>query len=968
MIPNDYKTSLLIPQQLPEFVRDNINYSTFVDFIQAYYEWLETAYSANGSVTTANTSGEGVTYGAKNLLNYMDVDSTLDGFVSYFLKDFLPYIPEDALTDKRKLLKIAKEFYLSKGTEKSYQFLFRALYDSQAEIFNTSDVILKASDGKWIVSKSLRINSTDLNFLQINNLRLFGETSQSYATVDYATAVGDKTEVFISNIQRLFESGEFVRVVDNNNLDVYFYDGEVYIQNQGVSIPAGATTLRGKVVGVISSIRINPRNRGLFYEPGDPVIVVGGLNPDVANPIGATAEVGTTTTGSVQDLVVTDPSHGYRIFPNSAITFSGGGGSGATAQINLLDDIKLANVTLITSNTLGIVANVVIGNSTFAQTYTSFAVSANTNSTLRDTLTFRTLQVGPVGSVQVINQGGGYSSAPAVDVSSLYATDGGTDALSFLGILQPIQILNGGQGYGNANTILIAGGTGYGAFANVTVNTAGSIIGATYVYANNNTNQSFPLGGLGYTKSTLPTITVTSNTGSNASLVVTGIMGADAILTPTTDRTGSVTTINIINPGEDYVSTPNVYLKVADVAVSNVSPLDFPTAEDVIYQGASLNVATYKANVASIVKISTASPANTAADIYQLRTYDYIGNYDATLSIKIDHGISNVSSLLILDPQNVYVDEVTGNPTSIIRYGDGNARANASFLDGLIIGAGTYLNDDGHLSSLGLVLESLDYNNFTYVLSVEKALKTYKDLVLNLLHPSGMNLRGRNLLLSSNGFSMNTETSLQEGYDMDTFAGASALARIEANTQAGQISTNIIRFVNTISANIGNTVFANNFIEYSATNNLKAYSLITNVDWANNQVTMQDNVFVVFANVAIGSANASSNVINIQSVTGQFDGKLTNKTPANNIIFAGDRVSLNGGSYYTVTQVFANGNLYLANNSFGPVNNALITVNKSANTETCLVYGVIEQFQYPELLTENGYILITETGIKILAG
>ena len=967
MIPNDYKTSLLIPQQLPEFVRDNIDYSTFVDFIQAYYEWLETAYSANGSVTTANTSGEGVTYGAKNLLNYMDVDSTLDGFVSYFLKDFLPYIPEDALTDKRKLLKIAKEFYLSKGTEKSYQFLFRALYDSQAEIFNTSDVILKASDGKWIVSKSLRINSTDLNFLQINNLRLFGETSQSYATVDYATAVGDKTEVFISNIQRLFESGEFVRVVDNNNLDVYFYDSEVYIQNQGVSIPSGATILRSKVVGVISSIRINPRNRGLFYETGDPVIVVGGLNPDVANPIGATAEVGTTTTGSVQDLVVTDPSHGYRIFPNSAITFSGGGGSGATAQINLLDDTKLANVTLITSNTLGIVANVVIGNSTFAQTYTSFAVSANTNSTLRNTLTFRTLQVGPVGSVQVINQGGGYSSAPAVDVSSLYATDGGTDALSFLGILQPIQILNGGQGYGNANTILIAGGTGVGAFANVTVNTAGSIIGATYVYANNNTNQSFPLGGLGYTKDTLPTITVTSSTGSNASLVVTGIMGADAILTPTTDRTGSVTTINIINPGEDYVSTPNVYLKVADVAVSNVSPLDFPTAEDIIYQGASLNVATYKANVASIVKISTASPANTAADIYQLRTYDYIGNYDATLSIKIDHDIANVSSLLILEPQNAYTDD-TGSPTSIIRYGDGNARANASFLDGLIIGAGTYLNDDGHLSSLGLVLESLDYNNFTYVLSVEKALKTYKDLVLNLLHPSGMNLRGRNLLLSSNGFSMNTETSFQEGYDMDTFAGASALARIEANTQAGQISTNIIRFVNTISANIGNTVFANDFIEYTATNNLRAYSLITNVDWANNQVTMQDNVFVVFANVAIGSANASSNVINIQSVTGQFDGNFTNKTPANNIIFTGDRVSLNGGSYYTVTQVFANGNLYLANNSFGPVDNALITVDKSANTETCLVYDVIGQFQYPELLTENGYILITETGITILAG
>ena len=966
MIPNDYKTSLLIPQQLPEFVRDNISYETFVAFLQAYYEWLETANTANGSILTANTSGEGVTYGAKNLLNYMDVDKTLDGFVEYFVKDFLPYIPENALTDKRKLLKIAKDFYLAKGTAKSYQFLFRALYNSDAETFNTSDVILRASDGKWIISKSVRINSTDLNFLKINNLRLFGETSQSYATVDFASATGNKTEVFISNIQRLFQSGEFVRVVDNNNLDVYFYNGEVYIQNQGVSIPTGATTLRGKIVGVISSIRINPRNRGLFYETGDPVIVEGGLSPDVDNPIGATAEVGETTLGSVQSLSVSNPSHGYRVFPNSAITFTGGGGSGATAQVTLIDGDNLANVTLITSNTLGIMANVVVGDANNVVNYVNFAVAANTNSLLLNALTFKTFVVGPIGSVDVINQGGGYSSAPVVTVDSNYTTDVGTDNLKFLGILQPIVIANGGQNYSNSDVIQIIGGTGAGAFANLTVNTAGTIISANYIYSSNNTVQAFPLGGLGYTSDILPTINVVTSTGSNASLIINGIMGEGAVLSPTTDRTGAITTINIINPGEDYVSTPQVYLKVADVAVSNVSSSEFPLKGDVVYQGAALNVATYKANVDSIFKLSTASPANTFADIYQIRTYNYSGNYNDTQSLFIDRIVSEVPSLLKLDPQKYYTG--VDGPTSIIRYGDGNAKANASFLDGLIVGEGKYLNDDGQLSSLGLVLESLDYNNFTYVLSVEQALKTYKDLVLNLVHPSGMNLKGRYLLRSANGFSMNTESSFQEGYHMDTFAGPSALARIEANTQQGQISTNIIRFVNTIAANIGNTIFANDNIEFTATNNLRAYSTITNVDWANTQVTIEDNVFVVFANVATGSANASSNVINIQTVTGQYDGNFTNKTPANNIIFAGDRVSLNGGPYYTVTQVFANGNLHLANNSFGPVNNALITVDKSANTETCLVYGVLGFYDYPELLTENGYILITESGITILAG
>jgi hypothetical protein len=967
MIPNDYKTSLLVAQQLPEFVRDNESYQTFVSFIEAYYQWLETAQTANSANVIATSTGEGVTYGAKNLLNYTDVDSTLDEFVQYFIKDFLPYIPEDALADKRKLLKIARDFYLAKGTEKSYKFLFRALYNSDAEVFNTSDVVLRASDGKWIISKSLRINSADPNWLLINNLKVFGETSQSYATVDYVSSTVDKSEVFISDIFRLFRSGEFVRVVDNNNLDVYFHNGRVYIQNQGVVIPSGATTLRGKVIGVISQIRVNPRNRGLFYEPGDPVIVEGGLNPDTENPIGATAVVGQTTTGSITRLVVSNPSDGYQVFPNSAITFSGGGGSGATAAVRLIDDSKASNVTFVSSNTLGIVTNVQIGNANNVVNYVNFAVAANTNSRLIDALTFKSFKVGPIGSVEVINQGGGYSSAPAVAVDSLYATDVGIDSLRFLGILHPIQILNAGQGYGNANTVLITGGTGSGAFANVKVNAAGSIVSVNYVYANNNTFQTFPLGGLGYTTTGLPDITISSNTGSNASLIVTGIMGEGAVLSPVTDRTGSITTINIINPGEDYVAAPNVYLRVADVAVSNVSPTDFPLQGDTIYQGSALNVAFYKANVDSILRVSTAFPANSAADIYQIRTYNYSGNYNPSLSLKIDHNISNVASILVLDPQNFYTDK-DGNPASIVRYGDGNAKANASFLDGLIVGEGKYLNDDGQPSSLGLVLQSLRYNNFTYVLSVEKALKTYKDLVLNLVHPSGMNLRGRYLLRSANGFTMDTQTTYQEGYHMDTFAGPSALARIEANTQQGQTNTNIIRFVNTISANIGNTIFTNDIIEFTATNNLRAYSTITNVDWANNQVIIQDNVFVVFANVATGSANASSNVINIQTVTGQYDGNFLNKTPANNIIFAGDRVSLNGGPYYTVTQVFANGNLYLANNSFGPVNNALITVNKTANTESCLVYGVIGPYEYPELLTEDGYILITESGITILAG
>jgi len=62
MILNNNKTSILVPYQLPEFIRDNPDYTNFVSFLQAYYEWME----QSGNVMDLS----------KNLLNYRDVDNT----------------------------------------------------------------------------------------------------------------------------------------------------------------------------------------------------------------------------------------------------------------------------------------------------------------------------------------------------------------------------------------------------------------------------------------------------------------------------------------------------------------------------------------------------------------------------------------------------------------------------------------------------------------------------------------------------------------------------------------------------------------------------------------------------------------------------------------------------------------------------------------------------------------------------
>jgi hypothetical protein len=183
MIESGQKTSLLIPSQLPEFVRDDPAYANFVLFLKAYYEWMETT----GQVTDRS----------KNILNYVDIDKTSAEFLDYFYNEFLPYFPQEILADKVKVAKIARQLYQSKGTQASFKFLFKTLFNSDVEFFYTKDAVFRASAGKWYVAKSLKLDSTDLQFLNTENFRIFGETSKSIATIETTIVAGTKIEVFI---------------------------------------------------------------------------------------------------------------------------------------------------------------------------------------------------------------------------------------------------------------------------------------------------------------------------------------------------------------------------------------------------------------------------------------------------------------------------------------------------------------------------------------------------------------------------------------------------------------------------------------------------------------------------------------------------------------------------------------------------------------------------------------------------
>ncbi|PNX49316.1 MAG: hypothetical protein BV459_00250 [Thermoplasmata archaeon M11B2D] len=75
---SDRLVSILVKNQLPEFVR--FDYPTFVAFLEAYYEWME----LTGNVIERSQCLE----------NYLDVDTTIDDFITAFKKDYLTNVPE----------------------------------------------------------------------------------------------------------------------------------------------------------------------------------------------------------------------------------------------------------------------------------------------------------------------------------------------------------------------------------------------------------------------------------------------------------------------------------------------------------------------------------------------------------------------------------------------------------------------------------------------------------------------------------------------------------------------------------------------------------------------------------------------------------------------------------------------------------------------------------------------------------
>jgi hypothetical protein len=739
---SNLKTSVLINRQIPEYIREE--YPAFINFVEAYYEFLETKQSsANNDLVTA----------AKNLKTNFDVDASINQFEDNFFNTYANLLPRDVRVDKATLIKNVLPLYLSKGSEKSFKFLFRMLFDEELDIIYPKNNVLRASAGNWVVDNKLRVNQDIATvytcngtvktfilaqFSTLNDITVYVNgvvqttgflLRKEYRKIIFTTAPANGSVVRIvyqafnidllnnrkitgvsSGATAIVERASRRIITDQLNLGLpielvistktllgNFQNGEVVntdiVDSNDVLISVQATTF-----SIIR--RINIINGGNSYNVGDVVVVSGG-----GSTVDATAIIDDVFEGYIDNINV---NSGGAVFTDaSGINVSGNASAFLSLVVDGIDvsGANAGNIYSVSTDTIADFQTLTILDSNYGFVGQK-VINSNANTRISDTLTFQNLIVGPITNVKILLSTTPTTITPVLDaVGATYQTSNNnfTHTTKGFGSIGRFKVNSGGSGYVPGDEVIFGPNPrmcfGSGAAAVV------SRVSGT--------------GAVARIEVQPPRIEGTASiVSTNAYVTGTGTFFSDEL--KVNDRV-------VINNESRFVDTiySNTSMRV------NVAFLTTATNRKVgLYDKLPLGGINYVSNSFPQVTISssTGTSANIeitalASDGEQLSAANTIAQPGSILSVRIISPGSGYQFLPIVD--------LSGK-------GSGTATANAEI-------ERSYLATDGRWTSTESILSAADrrlagskyYIDYSYVTSSTVEFTKYKKILKELLHPVG---------------------------------------------------------------------------------------------------------------------------------------------------------------------------------------------------------------------------------------
>lgn len=469
----------------------------------------------SGAIATISVIADNVVRKTGQLLNYKDATKTVDKYVDFLKQELYATMPQDLQADKRLVARKYKDFLRNKGNEESYKFLFRTVYDEDIEVKYPGEDILRVSDGNFEKTQIIRaVIEDETAIFDFLNQTIKGQTSD---------ALGNVVDIKLINVGSTRVAEMTLKLVSGT-----------FDANERIEI-VGTETTNTEIYGMVTGFIINDGGSG--YQFGDTVTITSGTGQE------AVAEVSSTKTSPITSIKVNTPGYGYRLNTNATINNTGTGGSGLAIRVT-----EIAN------------------------TYTAGGHT-----------------VGETATISIINRGSEYFKAPTITLTDT--------VISSLGLLSEnlISIANGGINYAVGDSLVFTGGAGSsaaGKVASVNESTSYDLLfedgfrmkadGSYYDIIKNEdwsvtgaiTRLELTNFGTGYTSANLPSISVTTGTGSGANLIPTGIQGAGANVTVDVANNsagiGSIRKIVLKNFGVGYESA-NVNLTSVGDGNANVT-------------------------------------------------------------------------------------------------------------------------------------------------------------------------------------------------------------------------------------------------------------------------------------------------------------------------------------------------------------------------------------------------------------
>ena len=277
---------------------------------------------------TSNATGVVSNYTAnpvqniQQLMEYADIDDTVDQFFDEFKEAFLKTIPKKltAGVNERNLLKNIKDLYRAKGTRKGHELFFRILLNEDPILYYPRQDMLRVSDGKWSEDAILRVVAADSTIFMedqtttTGDIFILNEDGGQIKTEDSVTGTSDLLKLVGQEItqtvvtDRSILSGGVYDITNQaarglapysvigkatalvDSITSYFYLGEQVFElvlNTGSAIGTFATghtitatanddddvTLSGKLASIMTDYDVTNSTSSQYYDITDPLTV-----------------------------------------------------------------------------------------------------------------------------------------------------------------------------------------------------------------------------------------------------------------------------------------------------------------------------------------------------------------------------------------------------------------------------------------------------------------------------------------------------------------------------------------------------------------------------------------------------------------------------------------------------------------------------------------------------------------------